>query len=305
MATTYISTSTSLSEQHPPFTFTSPVSSETHHEDAALDFDYESWVQQSKMANYYSNIWSDDIEAQAIGRHHREMMLKAVDNLPEEAYELSLRDLSELSLSGRATTTGGSAPNCSSVTLGTTVRSPSSTKPWRKKTTPSMEGAGFIIRLFMPPPSRAAGGGGRKKSKNLSFSNSTVPSLRENAALVGTGNDSSCTRSHSMPRKSHQHATNKYLSLSADTPNFKNAKVNLAAVTFMEIQQFGFVIPFFHSFLMKVNKLAGNRWAAIHSSIPASTRWNRKMVVACASRKHETAGGWDQSLGRRVVCACA
>ncbi|CAO2178472.1 unnamed protein product [Urochloa humidicola] len=196
-------TSTTLPEQQ-PFTFTSPVSSETYED--ALDFDYESWIQQSKIANYYSNPWPEDAEAQAISRHHREMMLQAVDNLPEEAYELSLRDLSELSPSSRgcrATTTDGSASN-SLLRMGT-ARSPSNTKLWRKKS-PSMEGAGFIIKLFMPSPSRAAGGG-RKKS----FSSSTVPvndSSMENAAS-GRRIDPSCTPNHSMPRKNRQDTTNR------------------------------------------------------------------------------------------------
>nr|CAB3474087.1 unnamed protein product [Digitaria exilis] len=85
-----------LPEQQPlPFTFTSPVSSERHED--AVDFDYESWIQQSKITNCYSKLWLEDAaDAQAINRHHREMMLQAVDNLPEEAYELSLRDLSDL-----------------------------------------------------------------------------------------------------------------------------------------------------------------------------------------------------------------
>ncbi|CAO1945787.1 unnamed protein product [Urochloa humidicola] len=194
-------TPTPLPEQQ-PFTFTSPVSSETYED--ALDFDYESWIQQSKIANYYSNPWPDDADAQAISRHHREMMLQAVDNLPEEAYELSLRDLSELSLSSRATTTDGSASN-SSLRMST-KRSPSNTKLWRKKS-PSMEGAGFIIKLFMPSPSRAAGGG-RKKSFNSSTVSSVNDSSMENAAS-GRRIDPSCTRSHSMPRKSHQDTTNR------------------------------------------------------------------------------------------------
>ncbi|RCV27103.1 hypothetical protein SETIT_5G298200v2 [Setaria italica] len=247
MAPTSISTSASLSEQQ-PFTFTSPVWSQTHED--AQDFDYESWVQQSKIANNYSNLWPEEAEAQAISRHHREMMLQAMDNLPQEAYELSLRDLSELSLSSRATTTDGLALN-SSVRL-TTARSSSSTKPWRKKT-PSMEGAGFIIKLFLPSPSRA-GGGGRKKSK--SFSSSTVSALRENsasvndssrenAAPVGTGNDSSCTRSHSMPSKSHQGATTRYLYLQIPRI-FKNARVRLQSPSWN--QQIAFVIPLFFIF---------------------------------------------------------
>ncbi|PUZ55032.1 hypothetical protein GQ55_5G179800 [Panicum hallii var. hallii] len=193
-----------------PFAFTSPVSSETH--DDALDFDYGSWIERSKIANQYSNLWPDDAEAHAISRHHREMMLRAADSLPEEAYELSLRDLSELSLSSRATTTD--EPASSGSFRLSTARSPSSTKP-RRKRTPSMEGASFI-KLFMPSPSRAAGGGGGRRRK--SFSNSIVPALRENNASVndssmenaasGTVIDLSSTRSHSMLRKNHQDTTN-------------------------------------------------------------------------------------------------
>ncbi|KAG2591261.1 hypothetical protein PVAP13_5NG589700 [Panicum virgatum] len=208
-------TSTSVPEQQ-PFTFTSPVSSETHED--ALDFDYESWIEQSKIANHCSDLWPDDAEAQAISRHHREMMLRAADSLPQEAYELSLRDLSELSLSGRPTTTDEPASS-SSLRLSTARSrpSPSSTKPWRKKT-PSMDGASFIIKLFMPSASRAAAGGGSRRRK--SFSNSTV-SLRENSASVvndssmenaasgRTRSDLSPTRSHSMPRKNHQDTTNR------------------------------------------------------------------------------------------------
>ncbi|PUZ55031.1 hypothetical protein GQ55_5G179800 [Panicum hallii var. hallii] len=194
-----------------PFAFTSPVSSETH--DDALDFDYGSWIERSKIANQYSNLWPDDAEAHAISRHHREMMLRAADSLPEEAYELSLRDLSELSLSSRATTTD--EPASSGSFRLSTARSPSSTKP-RRKRTPSMEGASFI-KLFMPSPSRAAGGGGGRRRK--SFSNSIVPALRENNASVndssmenaasGTVIDLSSTRSHSMLRKNHQDTTNR------------------------------------------------------------------------------------------------
>ncbi|CAO2183055.1 unnamed protein product [Urochloa humidicola] len=193
-------TSSPLPEQQ-AFTFTSPVSSETQED--ALDFDYESWIEQSKIANYYSNLWPDDAETQAISRHHREMTLQAMDNLPEEAYELSLRDLSELTLSSRATTTDGSASNSSQ--RSSTARSPSNTKLWRKKTL-SMEGAGFMIKLFMPSPSRTAGGG-RKKS----FSSSTVSvnnGSMENA-VSGTRIEPSCTRSHSMPTKSHQETANR------------------------------------------------------------------------------------------------
>ncbi|OEL32625.1 hypothetical protein BAE44_0006356 [Dichanthelium oligosanthes] len=200
---------TSLPEQQ-PFTFTSPVLSETHED--VLEFDYESWIQQSKVTNCYSKHWLEDADAQAINRHHREMMLQAADDLPEEAYELSLRDLSELTLS-RATATDEPAFS-SSVRLGA-ARSPSNTKPWRKKT-PSMDGAGFIIKLFMPSPTRAPGGG-RKRRK--SFSSSTVPTLRENSAPVNdssmenaaSGNriDPSCTRSHSMARKNHRDTANR------------------------------------------------------------------------------------------------
>jgi len=222
-------TSTSVPEQQ-PFTFTSPVSSETHED--ALDFDYESWIEQSKIANHCSDLWPDDAEAQAISRHHREMMLRAADSLPEEAYELSLRDLSELSLPSRATTTD--EPASSGSFRWSTARGPSNTKPWRKKT-PSMEGASFIIKLCMPSASRAAAGGGRRRRK--SFSNSTV-SLRENSASVvndssmenaasgRTRSDLSPTRSHSMPRKNHQDTTNRYLQI-LGISRFKNARFRL------------------------------------------------------------------------------
>ena len=223
-------TSTSLPEQQ-PFTFTSPVSSETHED--ALDFDYGSWIERSKIANHCSNLWPDDAEAQAISRHHREMMLRAADSLPEEAYELSLRDLSELSLSGRPTTTDEPASS-SSLRLSTARSrpSPSSTKPWRKKT-PSMDGASFIIKLFMPSPSRAAAAGGRRRRK--SFSNSTASALRENNASVNDSSrvnaasrtimDLSSTRSHSMPRK-NQDTTNRYLQI-LGISRFKNARFRL------------------------------------------------------------------------------
>ena len=220
-------TSTSVTEQQ-PFTFTSPVSSETHED--ALDFDYESWIEQSKIANHCSDLWPDDAEAQAISRHHREMMLRAADSLPEEAYELSLRDLSELSLPSRATTTD--EPASSGSFRWSTARGPSNTKPWRKKT-PSMEGASFIIKLFMPSPSRAAAAGGRRRRK--SFSNSTASALRENNASVNDSSrvnaasrtimDLSSTRSHSMPRK-NQDTTNRYLQI-LGISRFKNARFRL------------------------------------------------------------------------------
>ncbi|KAF8696242.1 hypothetical protein HU200_037143 [Digitaria exilis] len=204
-----------LPEQQPlPFTFTSPVSSERHED--ALDFDYGSWIQQSKMTNCYSKLWLEDAaDAQAINRHHREMMLQAVDNLPEEAYELSLRDLSDLALTSRAATTDDSA--LSSSKRLSTARSPSNSKSWRKKT-PAMEGAGFIIKLFMPSPSRRAGGGGGRKKR---LSSSTLSTLRESNASINdssTENVASETRidhgytfSHSMPRKSHRDTTSRYL----------------------------------------------------------------------------------------------
>lgn len=162
-------TSTSASSP-PPFTFASPISlsSETHED--ALDFDYQSWIQQSKIANCYSDdskrLWMDDAEAEVINRHHRETMLRLADNLPEEAYELSLRDITELSLP---------RPPPRPPTRATNTRS----LPCRHKTTPSisMEGAGsFIIKLFMPSPSRAAVGGGRR-NKSFSSSSTIAPSI--------------------------------------------------------------------------------------------------------------------------------
>jgi hypothetical protein len=167
--------STSTSASPPPFTFASPVSfsSETHED--ALDFDYESWIQQSKLANCYSNkqLWMDDAEAEVINRnrYHHEMMLRVADNLPEEAYELSLRDITELSL----------PPPPPPPPRAT----PTSSLPCRHKHTPSisMEGAGsFIIKLFMPLPSRAAASssssGGGRRNRSFSSSSMTVSTKR-------------------------------------------------------------------------------------------------------------------------------
>lgn len=177
--------STTSAASPPPFTFASPISfsSETHEE--ALDFDYESWIQQSKIANSsYSNkkgLWMvDDAEAEVINRHHQEMMLRVADNLPEEAYELSLRDITELSMP--------SPP----------PPPPARSLPCRHKTT---EGAGgFIIKLFMPLPSRAAaasGGGGRRRNKSFSSSSTTVPVLGKKSVSANQG------RSHSMENDTH------------------------------------------------------------------------------------------------------
>ena len=121
----------------------------------------------------------DDAEAEVINRHHQEMMLQVADNLPEEAYELSLRDITELSL----------PPPPPPPTRATTTRS----LPCRHKSTPSisMEGAGsFIIKLFMPSPSRAAAsGGGRNKS--FSSSSMTVSVLRKKRAPANHGHSRS------------------------------------------------------------------------------------------------------------------
>uniref|UniRef100_A0A0A9DZ37 Uncharacterized protein n=1 Tax=Arundo donax TaxID=35708 RepID=A0A0A9DZ37_ARUDO len=158
--------STSFPEHQQPFTFASPIS-ETYED--ALDFDYESWIEQSKISNSCSSqddkLWMDNAETININKNHRDMVLRAVQDLPEEAYELSLQDLSELSLS-RAEEAVSSPLRLSSTR--------NNNKPWRKKT-PSMEGAGLIIKLFMPSPSRAAGGGGG--GKKSSFSTSTVSVL--------------------------------------------------------------------------------------------------------------------------------
>lgn len=155
-------------EQEQPFTFASPVSSETCYEDhAVLRFDYESWIQQSKIANCPWKM-EDTESSEAIQRCHREMMLRAVDNLPEEAYELSLRDLTDLSLPpARATATTRTPPP-------TTTTKPTPSPAMR------MQGAaGFIItNLFMASPSRHAAAAGRKKSF-FSSSNSTVSVLRK------------------------------------------------------------------------------------------------------------------------------
>jgi hypothetical protein len=169
--------STSTSASPPPFTFASPVSfsSETHED--ALDFDYESWIQQSKLANCYSNkqLWMDDAEAEVINRnrYHHEMMLRVADNLPEEAYELSLRDITELSLPP--------PPPPPPPPRATPTRS----LPCQHKRTPSisMEGAGsFIIKLFMPLPSRAAASssssGGGRRNRSFSSSSMTVSTKR-------------------------------------------------------------------------------------------------------------------------------
>ena len=165
--------STSASPQ-PPFTFASPISfsSSEAHEDA-LDFDYESWIQQSKIANCYSSsnnnkrLWMDDAEADAINRHHQEMMLRVADNLPEEAYELSLRDITELAL----------PPPPPPPPPPTRARSTTRSLPCRHKSTPSisMEGPGsFIIKFFMPSPSRAAASSSRGGGRNKSFSTSST-----------------------------------------------------------------------------------------------------------------------------------
>ena len=159
----------------PPFTFASPVSfsSETHED--ALDFDYESWIQQSKTANCYSNkrLWMDDAEAEVINRYHQEMMLRVADNLLEQAYELSLRDITELSL----------PPPPPPPPRATPTRS----LPCRHKSTPSisMEGAGsFIIKLFMPSPSRAAAASSGSGRRNKSF---FMPSPSRAAASSSSG----------------------------------------------------------------------------------------------------------------------
>ncbi|CAD6272323.1 unnamed protein product [Miscanthus lutarioriparius] len=174
----------STSASPPPFTFASPVSfsSETHED--ALDFDYESWIQQSKLANCYSNkrLWMDDAEAEVINRYHQEMMLRVADNLPEEAYELSLRDITELSL-----------PPPPPPPRATPTRS----LPCRHKSTPSisMEGAGsFITKLFMPSPSRAAASssfGGGRRNKSFSSSSMTVSVLRKKRAPANHGHSRS------------------------------------------------------------------------------------------------------------------
>lgn len=221
------------------FTFTNPVSSETHKD--ALDFDYESWIQQSKMTNTnsYPKMWLDDAaDAQAISRHHREMMRQAMDCMPEEEYELSLRDLGELPLSSRATATDQSALHSSS--RSSTARSPSNAKPLRKKT-PAMEGAGFFIKLFMPSSSKGAGDGRKKRSSSPVSARSSASvndSSWENAAS-GARIDRGCVRSHSMPRKSH-HTTSRYLqTLISSMPGLGRSH-----------QQIGFVIiPLFFIFL--------------------------------------------------------
>ncbi|KAL6651706.1 hypothetical protein ACP70R_010631 [Stipagrostis hirtigluma subsp. patula] len=199
-------TSISLPEQRQePFTFASPVSEA--YEDA-LEFDYESWIEQSKNSNHCTSqdnkLWMDDTEA--IKRNHQDLLLQAMESMPEETYELSLRDLNELPLSRVATE--------EAMTRSFRVSTRTNKKPCRKKT-PSMERAGLIIKLFMPSPSRAAPNGGRRKK---SFSGSTVPSLRKKSASVNEGSmenaisqmgeEPSSTRSNSMPSES-QESTNR------------------------------------------------------------------------------------------------
>ncbi|KAJ1273621.1 hypothetical protein BS78_06G296200 [Paspalum vaginatum] len=137
------------------FSFASPVSSETYEEEHALDFDYESWIQQSKIAaaRYYSKLWMGGTPAESFVRGGAPPAGDddATTSHPEEEdYELSLRDLAELSSSSsslpasRATTAW--TPPCPAA---------SNTKPSPRS---SLQGAaGFIINLFMPSPSAGHG----------------------------------------------------------------------------------------------------------------------------------------------------
>lgn len=180
-------------QQQQAFTFASPFSlSETCEEDA-LDFDYQSWIEQSKMSNCFSSqvdkLWMDGHG----DNHHREM-------LQEEDCEMSLRDLSELPLSRAATEEA-------------TNSSMRQKKPRRKKT-PSMERVGLIIKLFVLSLSRAAApASGRKKS----FASVTATASGNGCSLQNeisdAGNEPSNTQCNSMPIKSYQYCTNRYLQI--------------------------------------------------------------------------------------------
>lgn len=193
----------SLPEQH--FTFASPTISEAYED--ALDFDYESWIEQSK-SSYHSSQDDKWMDAEAIRRHHQEMVLRAAD-LPEEAYELSLRDLTELPRAANGAT------GC--VVKKGTLGSTRSIKSWRKRLSrnETMEGAGLIVKMFMPSPS-----GGRKKRS----SGSTVAAVQKSVSInadgdgsikntaAETGNESDNTRSNSMPNEGHQDSSyNRYV----------------------------------------------------------------------------------------------
>ncbi|KAL6844272.1 hypothetical protein ACP4OV_025945 [Aristida adscensionis] len=197
MASASAPTCISLREQlQEPFTFASSIP-ETYKDD--LNFDYESWVEQSKISNHCSG--QDDKLAEAIQRNHQEMLQRAVQSLPEDTYELSLRDLTDLSLHRAA------AQEARTGSFRMSSSRPGK-KPCPTKTQP-MERASLITKLFMTSPSREAlAGGGRKKS----FSRSTVSARRKQSASINDSsmenavsrmeNETSNTPSNSMPSES-------------------------------------------------------------------------------------------------------
>jgi hypothetical protein len=110
-------------QQQQAFTFASPISSSETYQDA-LGFDYQSWIDQSKINNCLSSQQGDKLWMDGHLLH-------------DEAYEMSLRDLSELSLSMAATEEEA-------------VRSKSNNKPKPMKKIPTMERVGLVVKLFMP-----------------------------------------------------------------------------------------------------------------------------------------------------------
>lgn len=147
-------------QQQQAFTFASP------HQDA-LDFDYQSWIEQSRMSNCFSS---------QVDKNHPHEILQLQD---EADYEMSLRDLSELSLSRAAT------------------EEPANTS--KKPRLNKAERLGLIIKLFLLSLSRAPAPGGKKKS----FASG-------NGQSSGAGNGPTSTQ---LPIKSYQYCTNRYLQI--------------------------------------------------------------------------------------------
>ncbi|GJN25913.1 hypothetical protein PR202_gb13799 [Eleusine coracana subsp. coracana] len=178
-----------MEHQHQAFTFASPISLSNTHEDA-IDFDYQSWIEQSKVSNRFSSQGHHKL-AEAINTNHREMLHD------EETFEeMSLRDLSELSPSRAAT-------------QEPTNNSARHKKPRRNKS-PSMKRVGLIIKLFVPSLSRAAVAAPERKK---SFACSTV-TASSNAAYVQNAisearNGPTNTQYNNMPIKSYKDCTNR------------------------------------------------------------------------------------------------
>ncbi|GJN01212.1 hypothetical protein PR202_ga18459 [Eleusine coracana subsp. coracana] len=175
-------------QQQQAFTFASPISLSNTHEDA-LDFDYQSWIEQSKMSNRFSS--QGHTLAEAINTNHREMLHD------EETYEeMSLRDLSELSLSRVATQEAANS-------------SARQKKPRRNKS-PSMKRVGLIIKLFVPLLSRPAVAAPERK-KNFACSTVTASGNGGSVqnAISEAGNGTSNTQCNSMPIKSYKDCTNR------------------------------------------------------------------------------------------------